>query len=216
MMTATVFAPSGFPLTLHERELAPDILRAKATYEDYLDFAEVCPYNLEYFNGEIIAMSQASLPHESLVIRLGTILNNLFDNDDAIQVFGSNIKIEVLATGDSFNADLSVVCGEPDFLRLPSGLLSTSAITNPELVVEVLSKSTMAYDLGDKLDSYKQIPGLRQVLFVSQQKPSVSSYVCSENPAIWLNTSVHSLTDTVAVLGQAVPLSQIYRKYKFA
>lgn len=52
-MTNTLIAPPGFPLTLSERSLAPDDLRAKISYEDYLDFAEICPCNVEYFNGEI-------------------------------------------------------------------------------------------------------------------------------------------------------------------
>ena len=204
------------------------VLRVKATYEEYLDFVEVCPYSVEYFNGEItsiyevdsvngeiISMGQASLPHESLAIRLERIFNNLFDEDETIQVFGSNIKIEVLATGDSFNADVSVVRGEPDYLRLPSGLSSTASITNPELIVEILSKNTMAYDLSDKLEIYKQIPSLCQVLLVSQHKPWVSSYSRTEIPGVWLNTSFHALTDSVQVLDEAVLLAGIYKKVKF-
>jgi len=218
----------ALPLTLAERDQAPDILRVKATYGEYLDFAEVCPYNVEYFNGEIvslnevdsvngeiISMGQASLPHESLVMRLGTIFNNLFDEDEAIQVFSSNIKIEVLATGDSFNADVSIVRGEPNYLRLPSGMLSTVSITNPEVVVEVLSNSTMAYDLGDKLESYKQVPDLKQILFVSQHKPWVISYRRTETPGVWLNTSFHALTESMQVLDKDVPLGSIYKKVKF-
>jgi Uma2 family endonuclease len=212
----TITAPPGFPLTLADRALAPDILRAKVSYEAYLDFAEVAPYNIEYYNGELISMSQASLPHESLVSRFSTLFNNLFDDDDEIQVFGSNIKIEVMATGDSFNADVSIVRGEPDYLRLPSGMLSTVSITNPTVLVEVLSPGTMAYDLGDKLESYKQIPALQQILFVSPDKPWVSSYLRSDTPGLWFNTSFHALTDAVTVLDQPVALAAIYKKTKFA
>ena len=67
-MTTTVLHP--LPLTLAERELAPDTLRVEASFNEYLDFAEQCAYNVEYINGEIISMSQASLPHELLVSRL--------------------------------------------------------------------------------------------------------------------------------------------------
>jgi Uma2 family endonuclease len=204
------------PLTLSERSLAPDELRVKATFEEYLDFAEQCEYNVEYVNGEILSMSQASLPHESLVIRLGYILTDLLDDQSDLDIFGSNIKIHVLATGDSFNADVSIVRGEPTYLRLSSGHLSTVEITNPLLVVEVLSKNTQAFDLSEKLEAYKQIPSLQQVLFVSQEQPWVSSFVRSETPDIWLNRSTHTLTDAVAVLGQDVTLAQIYKKMKFA
>jgi len=214
-MTSTIVFPAHFPLTLHERAQAPDVLRAKATFEEYLELAEICPYNLEYINGEIVSMSKASLPHELLVARLATILNILFDDDDERQIFSSNIVIHVAATGNSYNADVSIVQGEPDYFRLPSGLLSTSDITNPELVVEVLSKSTMAYDLNEKLEDYKQIPSLQQVLFVSQHRASVSSYLRTETPGVWLNTSFHALTDEVVVLNKPVLVSTIYRKFRF-
>ena len=203
------------PLTLAERDRAPDILRVKASFGEYLDFAEQCQYNVDYFNGEIVSMSQATLPHELLVGRLITVFNILFDDDETVQVFSSNIKIHVAAAGDSFNADVSILRGEADYLRLPSGRLSTVEVQNPELIVEILSKSTMAYDLGDKLKSYKQVPSLRQVLFVSQHKPWVSSYVRVEMSDEWLDQSFHALTDSVQVLDKAVSLAGIYKKFKF-
>ncbi len=215
-MMNTITAPAGFPLTLADRALAPDVLRAKATYSDYLKFAEVAPYNVEYYNGEIISMSQASLPHDALVIRIGYILTLLFEEADDLEIFGSNIKIEVLVTGQSFNADISIVRGEPNYLRLPSGMFSTVSITNPELVVEVLSPSTMLFDLGDKLESYKQIPSLQQILLISPEKLWVISYSRSDMPGVWLNSSFHALTDSVTVLGRDVKLADIYKKMKFS
>ncbi len=209
-------APFLFPLTLAERELAPDVLRVKASFDDYLDFAEVCPYNVEYINGEIISISQASLPHESLVIRLGYLLTTLFDDEPDIEIYGSNIKIFIDATGDSVNTDVSVVRGEPDYLTSSSGNISTASVKNPVLLVEVLSKSTLAFDLGEKLEIYKQIPALQQVLFVSQHKPRVISYRRTDTPNAWLNTSANDLGETISVLQNEVKLSDIYRKFTFA
>lgn len=208
-------APLLLPLTLTERSLAPDVIRVKASFEEYLDFAEQCDYNVKYINGEIISMSQASLPHELLVGRITTVFNLLYDDDDTVQIFSSNIKIFIEATGDSVNADVSVVQGQPDYLVLPSGSVSTATVKNPVLLIEVLSQSTLAFDLGEKLELYKQIPALQQVLFVSQYKPWVISYVRSETPGLWLNTSAHSLTELVFVLGKEVALSAIYKKFTF-
>ncbi|WP_020602806.1 Uma2 family endonuclease [Spirosoma spitsbergense] len=213
-MTTTVLHP--LPLTLAERELAPDTLRVKASFDEYLDFAEQCEYTIEYVNGEIISMSQASLPHESLVSRLNYLLVSLFDSQDELTVYSSNIKIFIEATGDSVNADVSVVQGPPDYLVLPSGNVSTATVKNPVLLIEVLSQSTLAFDLGEKLELYKQIPGLKQVLFVSQHKPWVISYVRADTPGLWLNTSAHNLTESVPVLGNDVALSAIYKKFPFA
>ncbi len=207
---------SLLPLTLAERSLFPDNLRVKASFDEYLDFAEQCDYTVEYLNGEIISMSQASLPHESLVSRLNYLLISLFDDEDDKAVFSSNIKIFIEATGDSVNADVSVVQGQPDYLMLPSGNVSTATVKNPRLLVEVLSQSTMAYDLGEKLELYKQIPSLKQILFVSQHKPWVISYVRADTPGLWLNTSAHNLTESIAILENEVKLSAIYKKFVFA
>lgn len=209
-------ALSILPLTVAERSHFPDSLRVKATFEEYLEFAEQCEYNVEYINGEIVPMSQASLPHESLVSRLNYLLIALLDDQEDIEVFSSNIKIYIEATGDSVNADVSVVQGRPDYLVLPSGNLSTATVKNPVLLIEVLSESTQAFDLGEKLELYKRIPSLKQVLFVSQQQPWVSSYERSEKPGVWLNTSAHALTETIAVLHQDVTLAQVYKKMKFS
>ena len=105
----TVAPPALLPLNLTERSLAPDILRVRATFNEYLAFAEECQYNVEYINGEIVSMSQASLTHESLVGRLIYTLIGLFDNDEQITAFSSNIKLFVEATGDLVNADVTVV-----------------------------------------------------------------------------------------------------------
>ncbi len=215
-MTAIVFTPPGFPLTLRQRKQAPAVLRAKATFEEYVEFSEYCPYNVEYYNGEIISMSKTSFSQESLVTRLLALFGNLFDDDNDLIIASSHILIHVVATGNSFNADVSIVRGEPDYLQLPSGLLSTAEVQNPTLVVEVLSKSTVGYDQNEKLDEYQQIPSLEQVLFVSQYRPLVTSYRRSATPGLWLNTSFHALTDTVQVLNKSVLVSDIYRKFKFA
>ena len=109
-----------------------------------------------------------------------------------------------------------MVKGQPDYLVLPSGNVSTATVKNPALLIEVLSQSTLAFDLGDKLELYKQLPSLQQVLFVSQHKPWVISYVRSETPGLWLNTSAHNLTESIAILENEVELSAIYKKFTFA
>ena len=52
------------PMTLAERDAAPDELRVPATWEDYVELAEEVPYNIEFLHDEIISMSQATDLHE--------------------------------------------------------------------------------------------------------------------------------------------------------
>jgi Uma2 family endonuclease len=204
------------PLTLAERDAAPEIIRVPATLEEYWEVSELTEYNIEYVNGEIVSMGQASFTHEALIARFTTLLNNSYDAFEQYHVLGSNVKIFAEACVASFNADFSVVKGEPDFYRLPSGRLSTVVLKNPELVGEVLSKTTKAYDLGTKLGCYKTIPTLRHVLFVDQTQPYVTTYTRTDTPDAWLNHDYRTLDDTVRLGDLILPMREIYRKINFA
>lgn len=200
------------PMTLQERDEAPDQIRVSATWEEYLELAEIVPYNIDYIDGELIAMGQATDTHEQLVIQLGTLFNILLDDQPDYRVLGSNVKICVEEGRSDFNADLSVVKGPSVYAMLPSRRLSTVRIKNPEIVVEVLSKSTKAYDQSDKLDQYRLISSLKHILFVSQDEVFVRSYSRTEKPAEWLDADYRSLDDTVRLGELTLPLRSIYRK----
>lgn len=204
------------PMTLRERSDAPDEIRIQATWEEYLELAGQVPYNIDYYEGEIISMSQATDLHEQLIIQLGTLFNILLDDQPAYRVLGSNVKICITEGLAEFNADLSVVNGPSDYALLPSGRKSTAHIKNPEIVVEVLSKSTKAYDQLDKLDQYRLIPSLRHILFISQEEVFARVYSRTEQPSQWIDTDYRSIDDSVLVGMLALPLRTIYRKTALA
>ncbi len=199
------------PLTLTERaELGEDVeIRVPASFEEYLELVEDCENNIEYFNGEIISMGNASFYHEKLVMLVGAAFNRVLPPNYTI--LGSNIKIHVedVLGIDNFNADVSVVEGEPEFFILPSGRNSTSNILNPVVVVEVTSRSTIAHDYGDKLMAYKKIASLKQVVFVSQYENSITVYE-RRGPQHWELHDYTNLEDSFLVLGQTIQLKEIY------
>jgi Uma2 family endonuclease len=79
------------------------------------------------------------------------------------RVFSADAKVRVLATGLATHPDGSVVCGA--VARDPE---DDNAMTNPVLLVEVLSDSTERYDRGEKADHYRRIPSLKDDVLVSQ------------------------------------------------
>lgn len=203
------------PLTLAERDAAPDILRVPATLEEFWELSELTEYNIEYFNGEIISMGQATPLHESLIGRLITLLNGYYDAFADYYVLGSNVKIYAEACVAAFNADFSVAQEPYDFVTLPSGNLSTVAIKNPELVGEVFSPSTKRFDESDKLECYKTIPTLKYVLFVDPARPYAVVHARTKNPDAWLSQAYRSLDDTVQLGDLSLPMREMYRKVKF-
>lgn len=81
------------------------------------------------------------------------------------QVYSSDLRIRVLETGLATYPDVTVVCKQAEL-----DPEDRNTVTNPTLVVEVLSPSTAAYDRGEKLENYKRIPSLREVVLVAHDE----------------------------------------------
>jgi Uma2 family endonuclease len=92
---------------------------------------------------------------------------------------------------------------------------SNCIITNPYIIVEILSPSTKNFDLSEKLPEYKLLDSLQQVIYINPKKVSVTTYTRTENPNSWINQDFYSLEDAIVVEGISVSLSDIYRKIKF-
>lgn len=199
-----------FPETIDEDEL----IWMPATWDEYLDLAQTAPYTVQYLNGEII-MSQASDIHEELVARLIWLFTNVFIDQPEYRILGSNIKVVIPGEKGDFNADMSVIHGPSDFGLTPSGRPSSVRIKNPEIVVEVLSKSTRSFDMTEKLAYYKLIPSLKYVLFVDQLRPFASVYTRTETPDEWLNRDYRTLESVVQLGDVQLPMQDIYRKMTF-
>ncbi len=188
-----------------------ELVRIPASEEDYFSVAYNLPFKVEYHDSEIITMGLASLFHEALVMNLGWLLNNLFMQNDDFMVLGSNSGVKIPKfEGGYYMPDVMVVKGEPIFK--PN---STAVITNPYIVVEILSPATSEFDLRGKLPEYKHLESLQQIIYVSQKKTNVSSFIRSENPNIWLNQDFYTLEDNLVVENANISLSDIYKKIKF-
>ena len=90
-----------------------------------------------------------------------------------------------------------------------------NAEMTPVVVVEVLSKTTRDYDYSEKLPHYKQIPALKQIIYLESTKMFATVYERVEAGPQWINTDYTRASDTFFVNGQAVMLEEIYRKVTF-
>jgi len=199
------------PKTFEERvALGVRELRVPATWEEYLDLADTCDYRVHYRAGHIISfieieektgtvVGEASIPHEKLVGRFITQLSILLDElHSDFHVLGSNTKIFAAENQRGFNADVTVVKGEPIVTEYVARKRKSKGLTNPWLIVEVLSNSTREFDLSEKLSDYKLIPGLQQVIFAEQGKVWASTYI-RVGEREWQNLDFDALTDEIPV-----------------
>jgi len=151
--------------------IAPRPARHRYSYDEYLAYERDSGMKHEYDDGEIFAMAGGSRRHSALALRVGAALENA--RKPGSVAFQSDLRIRILATGKATYPDASVVCGpiEGDPAD-PAG----STVTNPVLIVEVLSPSTEQDDRGDKWQHYQLIPSLQEYVLVSQSQPRVERY----------------------------------------
>jgi Uma2 family endonuclease len=137
------------------------------TYVEYLELEKHREQKHEWVDGFAYAMAGGTPLHTALALSIGAELRAALVGKPC-RVFGSDLKVRIQATGLATYPDASVV-GD-DIETHPE---DKNAATNPRLLVEVLSESTEAYDRGKKFNHYRQIPSLREMVFVSQDEPLI-------------------------------------------
>jgi Uma2 family endonuclease len=180
------------------------------TPEQYLVRERLAQFRSEYHDGQIRAMSGASRPHNLITVNLSSEINGQLKGRPC-EVYSADMRVHVHATGDYFYPDIVAVCGEPRFL---DGEFDT--LINPQLIVEILSPSTEAYDRGEKFAQYQRIESLRGYVLIAQDEIRVERL--SRQGDQWLLTTWDSAVGTLRLdsIDCDVRLSDIYAKVKFA
>ncbi|SLM28593.1 conserved hypothetical protein [Desulfamplus magnetovallimortis] len=179
--------------------------------EEYLEFDKNSEIRHEYFDGEIFAMTGASLDHNQLNHNINRILGNqLLDGN--CRVFASDMRVKVEKIDKYTYPDISVVCGAIE-LEMVKGV---ETILNPVVIIEILSDSTEAYDRGQKFTHYRLMPSLKEYLLVSQSNCQVEKFLRKKDGS-WNMTSYDDLKQSIKIesIGCELLLSDIYRWVSF-
>ena len=135
------------------------------SYAEYLAAEEASDIKHEYLRGHVHPMAGGTPEHAALAMAVGIQLGTALRGKPC-RVFSSDLRVRADETDLSTYPDLTVVCG-----HLQRSGVDQNAITNPTLIVEVLSDTTEAYDRGEKFAHYRRLPSLREYLLVSQREP---------------------------------------------
>lgn len=159
----------------------------------------------EYYGGEIFAMAGGTIEHDAITASVTAFLHEAL-RASRCRVLTGNMRIST-PSGLYTYADLSIVRGTPDMLRIQG----TDTVGNPMVLVEVLSPSTRDYDRGQKFELYGSIATLRDVLLIEQSHIEVD-HRTREPGGPWVATSQTTLTASVRLAGVDVelPLARIY------
>ncbi|HLK59669.1 MAG TPA: Uma2 family endonuclease [Chthonomonadaceae bacterium] len=184
--------------------------RQRYTPEEYLALERSADTKSEYFEGEIRAMAGGTPQHGAITVNISSELRMQLKGKPC-QVFSSDVKVRTRPDGLFTYPDVSVVCGALQFHDEREDVL-----TNPCVIVEVLSDSTEAEDRGRKFFQYRQIETLTDYLLVSQKEPLIDYYEKQEDGR-WLLASVVGLESSLTLdsVGCVLALSEVYDKIQF-
>jgi Uma2 family endonuclease len=129
------------------------------TVEQYLDLERTSEVRHEYLDGLVYALAGGTAAHSRLTANVIASLHVALRTSPC-GVYSSDMKVRVTATRFVY-PDASVGCGGVE--RSDRG---DEWLTAPVLVVEVLSRSTAAYDRGGKAELYRQVDTLHDYVLV--------------------------------------------------
>jgi len=179
------------------------------TPDEYLAREETAEYKSEYYRGEIFAMAGTSINHNRIAGNLYTKFNqaNTGKNCEALM---SEIKVWIEAEQFFTYPDVLVICGDPAFYRN-----RRDTITNPLVIVEILSTSTQGYDRGNKFNFYRSIPTLKEYILIAQYRLHVEQYALNENGE-WLVTEYRAAEDILkfSSVDFQIKISELYQRVK--
>lgn len=178
--------------------------------EEYLALEEAADYKSEYIDGQIFPMAGGSTNHNRIAGNIYAELNFAFKTQD-YEVFMSDLRLWIPQKRIYTYPDVMVVVGEPEYFNN-----RTDTITNPKIIIEVLSGSTKGYDQVGKFEAYRTIPTFAEYLLVDQTKIYVEQYSKTANKRWSLRE--YDAEDTslnLALVQFQISLADVYNKVKF-
>lgn len=178
--------------------------------EEYLSGERAALEKHEYYQGEVFAMSGASLKHNKIFSNLfGEIIIKL--KGKRCQPFGSDLRIHIPKNTLFTYPDISIFCDEPN---LTDDQFDTA--TNPSVIIELLSKSTRNYDMGKKFVLYRDIESLQEYILVDTEKIYVEKHIRNADNS-WTLTDHKSLEHVfyISTIDEQFSLKDIYEGVSF-
>lgn len=150
--------------------------RARMTFKEYVALEERSELRHEFSEGEVFAMAGGTPEHAALIGAVHLAVGNALK--PGCRAFVEALRIRT-PSGKATYPDVVIVCGA--VARDPE---DENTITNPQVVIEVLSEGTEAYDRGKKFSHYRSCPSfVEYVLVASQGAPEIERFV--KRDGIW-------------------------------
>lgn len=176
----------------------------RMNHDEFVTFLASAEQKHEFLRGEVFAMAGGTPEHARLAMRVGSELMRLLGGRGC-EAFSSDLRVRVVETDFDTFPDVTVVSGKLE--RAPG---DTNAVTNPALLVEVLSDSTEAYDRGEKFAHYRRLASLQGYLLVSQREARLELFERREDGSWLFREAGPGQRLTIASLGVELAVDAVF------
>lgn len=177
---------------------------------EYLELETQAEFKSEFWDGEIVPMAGATANHNKIALNFCRLFPLSLDSQD-YDLFMSDMRLWVPIYNRYTYPDVMVVEGESNFTDDKQ-----TGITNPCLIIEILSNSTQGYDRASKFKFYRSISSFREYILVDQNSYSVDQYA-KQNDGKWILTE-HLREDAILKLESVnfeISLRDLYKRVIF-
>jgi Uma2 family endonuclease len=155
--------------------MSPPAHRIHVTRAEFIAFEASSNVKHEYLDGQIYAMAGGTPEHAALAAAAtGLLFAQL--RGSRCRAYNADLRVRSSATGLTTYPDVTIVCGP--VVRDPE---DPHAITNPRVIVEVLSRSAEAYDRGDKFEHYQTIASLQQYVLIAHGERAIEVWTRTDD-----------------------------------
>ncbi|MEI8574684.1 Uma2 family endonuclease [Methylomonas sp. BW4-1] len=170
--------------------------------EDYLAWEATQAEKHEFVAGEVFAMTGARQDHVVVSLNIASALKQRL-RGTFCRPYIADLKLKVEAAEAFFYPDVMVSCH-------PGDLGNQQYISNPTLIVEVLSDSTAAYDRGGKFAAYRKLASLQEYLIVDIDARRVECFRRTAENDWLLHDYIGDVDCQLHSLSLSLPLAEIF------
>ena len=180
------------------------------TLDAYFALEKLGEDRYEYWDGEIFCMSGGSKHHAIIESNLQRRLNEKLSGKPC-RTFTASVSIKTPSLPPYRYPDASVVCGELKF----ESIQGIGVLTNPILVIEILSSTTEDVDRNEKRLAYQDLPSLMEYVLISQAAPQITRY--SRHGEFWHRSDFGDPNGSLELtsIECQIPLAEIYEGVVF-
>lgn len=184
----------------------------RLTFEEYLAAEVTSERRREFFAGEVFEMEAASLSHQQVQAQTHLAIGTRLKTKPCKALLGgTRVGTASGRNGLHTYPDLVIVCGP-----IETWDTDPNGISNPKVIIEILSPATKDYDRGTKFELYRALPSLADYVNIHLDAPYIEHHTRQPNGS-WLMSDIRGLASVLRLesAGIEVPFAEIYEDLEF-